>query len=114
MHYGASKLIFQRAEQLRKFCTWEEEVIWGYLSANKMGVKFRRQHPLLFYVADFYCHQLKLVVEIDGGVHNKEDVKINDEIRQREIEELGITVIRFTNLQLKIILKKLWKTSAKK
>ena len=81
MHYGASKLIFQRAEELRKQCTWEEEIIWGYLSANKLGVKFRRQHPLLFYVADFYCHQLKLVIEIDGGIHNKADVKINDAIR---------------------------------
>ena len=101
MHYGASKLIFQRAEELRKQCTWEEEIIWGYLSANKLGVKFRRQHPLLFYVADFYCHQLKLVIEIDGGIHNKADVKINDAIRQKEIENLGISVIRFTNSQVK-------------
>jgi very-short-patch-repair endonuclease/dTDP-glucose pyrophosphorylase len=101
MHYGASKLIFQRAEELRKFCTWEEERMWDYLSGNKLGVKFRRQHPLLFYVADFYCHELKLVIEIDGSIHNKEDVKINDKLRQREIEDLGIKVIRFTNLQVK-------------
>ncbi len=101
MHYGASKLLFQRAEELRKYCTWEEKIIWGYLSGNKLGVKFRRQHPVLFYIADFYCHRLKLVIEIDGGIHNKEDVKINDEIRQREIEELGIAIIRFTNTQVK-------------
>jgi len=37
MHYGASKLIFQRAEELRKFCTWEEEIVWGYLGSNKLG-----------------------------------------------------------------------------
>jgi MurNAc alpha-1-phosphate uridylyltransferase len=101
MHYGASKLLFQRAEELRKYCTWEEEIIWGYLSGNKLGVKFRRQHPILFYIADFYCHQLKLVIEIDGGIHNREDVKINDATRQKEIEALGITVLRFTNSQVK-------------
>ena len=100
MHYGASKLIFQRAEELRKFPTHEEEIMWGYLSGNKLGIKFRRQHPLSNYIADFYCHSLKLVVEIDGGIHNKADVKINDELRQKEIESLGIKVIRFTNYQV--------------
>ena len=100
MHYGASKLIFQRAQELRKFPTHEEEIMWGYLSGNKLGIKFRRQHPLSNYIADFYCHSLKLVVEIDGGIHNKADVKINDELRQKEIESLGIKVIRFTNYQV--------------
>jgi N-acetyl-alpha-D-muramate 1-phosphate uridylyltransferase len=101
MHFGASYLLFKRAEELRKFCTWEEEIVWGYLSGNKLGVRFRRQHPLLFYIADFYCHQLKLVIEIDGSIHNKEDIKINDAQRQIEIEKLGITVIRFNNSQVK-------------
>ena len=88
MHFGASYLLFKRAEELRKFCTWEEGIVWGYLAGNKLGVKFRRQHPLLFYIADFYCHQLKLVIEIDGAVHNKEDVKINDAIRQMKLRSL--------------------------
>ena len=101
MHFGASSFLFKRAEALRKFCTWEEEVIWGYLSGNKLGVKFRKQHPLLFYIADFYYHQLRLVIEIDGSIHNKEDVKVDDAIRQRDIEELGITVLRFSNFQVK-------------
>jgi cyclase len=100
MQYGASNLLFQRAEALRKFSTKAEDIMWEYLSANKLGVKFRWQHPLLFYVADFYCHQIKLLIEIDGGIHTKEDVKINDAIRQKEIELLGITVIRFTNEQV--------------
>lgn len=114
MHYGASKLIFQRAEELRTHCTWEEEVIWEYLSSNKLGVKFRRQHPMLFYVADFYCHQLKLVIEIDGGIHNKEDVKINDALRQKEIEKLGIHIIRFTNSQVKNNIEKIVEDISKK
>jgi N-acetyl-alpha-D-muramate 1-phosphate uridylyltransferase len=97
MHYGASKLIFQKAEELRKFPTHEEEIVWGYLSKNRLGVKFRRQHPIWNYIADFYCHSLKLVVEVDGGIHNREDVKINDAERQQMIESFGICVMRFTN-----------------
>lgn len=100
MHYGASKFIFQRAEELRKFPTHEEEIVWGYLSGNQLKVKFRRQHPIFLYVADFYCHSLKLIIEIDGGMHNKAEVKINDAIRQAEIESFGIKVIRFTNKQV--------------
>ncbi len=100
MYYGASNLIFKRAEELRKVMTHEEEIIWNELSGNKLGVKFRRQHPLLFYIADFYCHELKLVIEIDGLIHSKEDIKINDEKRQTEIEALGIKVIRFTNKEV--------------
>jgi len=73
----------------------------GLLKGNQLGYRFRRQHPLLFYIADFYCHQLKLIIEIDGSIHNKEDVKINDELRQKEIENLGIAVIRFNNKEVK-------------
>lgn len=67
---------------------------------NQLGVKFRRQHPLFLYIADFYCHSLKLVIKIDGGIHNKGEVKISDTTRQAEIESLGIKVIRFTNQQV--------------
>ena len=94
MHYGASYLLFRRAEELRKFCTGEEELLWGYLCGNKLGVRFRRQHPLLFYIADFYCHRIKLAIEIDGSIHKKEDVKISDAKRQSEIENLGISVLQ--------------------
>lgn len=76
MHYGASNLLFKRSDELRKFTTHEEDIIWGYLKGNQFGLKFRRQHPLLFYVVDFYCHALKLVIEIDGSIHNKADVKL--------------------------------------
>ncbi len=100
MHFGASYLLFRRAEELRKFPTQEEEIIWVFLKGNQSGLRFRRQHPLLFYIVDFYCHQIKLVIEIDGGIHNKPNVKINDAIRQNEIEALGIKVIRFTNQQV--------------
>ena len=114
MHFGASYLLFKRAEELRKFSTHAEDIVWSYVKGNQSGVRFRRQHPLLFYISDFYCHQLKLVIEIDGSVHNKDDVKINDVARQKEIEQLGIKVIRFTNEQVlqtpEIILKSIMNT----
>lgn len=102
MYYGASHLLFQRAMELRKFSTHEEDILWGYIKGNQQGVKFRRQHPLLFYIADFYCHELKLVIEIDGSIHKDATVKIYDEKRQKEIEDLGIVVLRFTNNQVKL------------
>ena len=97
MHYGASELIFKRAEELRKFPTHAEVVIWGHLKGNSLHVKFRRQHPLFLYIADFYCHSLKLVIEVDGSIHNKNEHKINDAIRQGHIESFGIAVIRVKN-----------------
>src|SRR5688500_7182407 len=81
MHYGASELIFKRAEELRKFPTHAEVVIWGHLKGNSLNVKFRRQHPLFLYIADFYCHSLKLVIEIDGSIHEENEQKMNDAIR---------------------------------
>ena len=97
MFYGASKLIFQKAEELRKNMTPAEEIMWGMLKGNQFEVKFRRQHPLFLYIVDFYCHELKLVVEIDGSIHDLEDVKINDTIRENDLKVLGLKVLRFTN-----------------
>ena len=66
---------------------------------------------MAFFIADFYCHRAKLVIELDGSIHNLEEVRIRDVERQRIIEELGIKVIRFTNKQvfqsLEIVLKEI-------
>ena len=67
MHYGAHPFIFQKAEELRNKMTPSEEIIWNFLRKSNLGFKFRRQHPILMYVDDFYCHKLKLIIEIDGG-----------------------------------------------
>ena len=69
----------------------------GYLKAKPLGYKFRRQHPYAVYILDFYCHALKLAIEVDGNVHEKEEMKRNDELRQQVVEQEGITVLRFTN-----------------
>ena len=78
--------------------TEPEKILWNELKNRKVKrLKFRRQHPLLFYIADFYCHELRLVIEVDGGVHMLEKQKENDENRTAELERFGIRVIRFPN-----------------
>ena len=101
MFYGAHPLIFKRAEELRNNQTESEELLWNYLRKNQLGLKFRRQHPASFYVLDFYAHSIKLAIEIDGNIHLLEEVKKNDSIRQKHLEELGIHFLRFTNVQIK-------------
>lgn len=97
MFYKANPLIFGRAKELRNQATPAETVLWGYLKTKPFGYKFRQQHPLGIYIADFFCYKLKLVIEIDGSIHKYEEIKANDERRQKLIESEGIRVIRFTN-----------------
>lgn len=92
--------------------TESEKALWEELRNRKMlGLKFRRQHPLHWYVADFYCHEKRLVIEIDGGVHNRKEIKEHDLNRTAELERLGIRVIRFTNEEIlsskEMVLKKI-------
>src|SRR5689334_2837430 len=97
MFYGAGPLIFQRAEELRKNMTSAEKIIWQHVHANEWKLKFRRQHPILNFVVDFYCHPIKLVIEIDGDIHGNEEVKKNDALREKTLRNLGLHVIRFKN-----------------
>ncbi len=101
LHLGANEGTLKTAKRLRKNMTETEKILWNELKNRKVkGLKFRRQHPLLFYIADFYCHEQRLVIEIDGGVHMLEKQKENDENRTAELERFGIRVIRFTNDQV--------------
>lgn len=100
MHYGASKIIFQYAEMLRKNMTVAEKIVWERLSNNQLGKRIRRQHPLHHYIADFYCHELKLVIEIDGGIHLLKENRSYDITRTTSLNEFGIQIIRFTNDQV--------------
>jgi very-short-patch-repair endonuclease len=98
MWKGASPQIFSNAKKLRGNLTEAEEKLWLAVKNNQIeGYKFRRQHPLSIYIADFYCHVLKLVIEIDGGYHLTEEQQLLDEKRTNDIEFQGLKVIRFTN-----------------
>ncbi|MCU4156718.1 endonuclease domain-containing protein [Carboxylicivirga sp. A043] len=96
LFYGASAKIRENAKLLRKELTTAEKVLWNKLRNRQLnGLKFRRQHPIDIFIADFYCHEKKLVVEVDGQIHNKQ--KEYDEGRTAELQRLGVSVIRFTN-----------------
>jgi len=101
MFQGASALIFQRARELRDHLTDAESILWMHLRGKQMGYKFRRQHPIGNYIVDFYCHQLKLVIEADGPVHDKHEVSNNDKERQLTLENEGLKIIRFTNHEIR-------------
>ena len=73
--------------------------MWERLRGARIdGHRFRRQHPVGRYIADFACDRLRLLIlEIDGGVHERDDVVLRDHLRQVELEALGWTVLRFRN-----------------
>jgi len=100
MHFGASKTIFQYAEILRNKMTDAEKIIWEKLCNKQLGVRIRRQHPIWVYLADYYCHELKLVIEIDGGIHLKKEKREYDIDREVILNEFGIEIIRFRNDQV--------------
>jgi len=81
--------------------TKAEKTLWNELKNRKlMGLKFRRQHPIHIYIADFFCHEKKLIIEVDGGIHEETERKENDLNRSAELDRLGISVIRFSNDQV--------------
>jgi len=100
MHGGAAKLLYQKARELRNNSTNAEQILWGYLKTKPLGFKFRRQHPYSIYILDFYCHSLKLVIEVDGGIHTIKEVMENDAVRQELLEKDGLKVVRFSNEEI--------------
>ncbi len=97
MFYGSQPIIFEYAKKLRSCPTKAESVLWERLKCNSLGVKFRRQHPIASYIADFYCHKFKLVIELDGGYHHNPEQKEYDINRTIDLNYLGIKVLRFKN-----------------
>ena len=87
------------ASSLRKNMTKAEACLWKYaLSAKQLdGYQFRRQRPVLNYIADFMCKELMLVIEVDGISHQDEKVIFKDERKQRALESAGFTVLRFSD-----------------
>ena len=84
------------ARRLRSDSTWPERIVWGMLRAGRMGgLKFRRQHPIGPFTVDFYCHEIGLIVEVDGASH--EDRAEEDRRRTAYLEQLGLRVFRITN-----------------
>ena len=101
MYYGAKPELFRLAEGLRKNSTIAEKTLWNCLKQfRSYGFVFRRQHPLDFFIADFYCDKIKLVIEVDGDIHLSEKNIEYDDNRTGELERFGLKVIRFKNEEI--------------
>jgi very-short-patch-repair endonuclease len=99
MYYGAKPVTMEAARILRENMTFHEKLHWEKLKQKQIcGVRFRRQHPIDFFIADFYCHEARLVVEIDGEIHKQQ--KEYDDGRSAEMERYLIKVLRFTNSEV--------------
>jgi imidazole glycerol-phosphate synthase subunit HisF len=100
MFAGALPQVFENAKRLRKNMTDAEQVLWFYLKQHPGGCKFRRQHPIWMYIADFYCHQRKLVIELDGSIHSLYTIQERDRYREKLMKEMNLKVVRFTNKEV--------------
>ena len=97
-----NKALVPRAKELRKSMTQAERKIWCEVFRNNQFEELRwlRQRPIASFIVDFYCAELKLVVEIDGGSHFTQAGKVYDKERTKILEGYGLTVIRFTNEEI--------------
>ncbi len=99
MYFGAKPDILEKAKALRKNVTGAEKVLWERLKNKQvLKLRFRRQHPIDIFIADFYCHTVRLVIELDGKIHKIQ--KEYDEARTAEMEQFDIQVIRFKNEEI--------------
>jgi len=85
------------SRELRKGYQLAEAKLWKCLKAKNLGYQFRRQYPILNYIADFYCKQLNLVVEVDGSSHFSGEAQDRDAERDRQLQVLGLKVIRVSD-----------------
>ncbi|MEP7237476.1 MAG: endonuclease domain-containing protein [Ferruginibacter sp.] len=101
LHKNSNASSFEHARSLRKTQTQSEQILWKALRNNQLcSLKFRRQHPLDNYILDFYNHKMKLAIEVDEEVHNDPEVAAYDKARTNNLNENGITVLRFTNTEV--------------
>ena len=87
------------AQTLRKYMTKEEAHLW-YQFLCRYPLRFRRQYVIGNYIVDFYCHQAKLVVELDGSQHYTPEEAHKDNIRTAYLQQQGLKVLRFSNLDV--------------
>ena len=84
----------QRSRNLRNDCQLSEKLLWNQLKNKQTGYSFNRQKPILNYIADFYCKELDLVIEIDGSSHFNVEAQEYDKERDRQMQVLGLKVVR--------------------
>lgn len=105
--------LLEFAKSMRTNATDAESLMWQFLRAKRfMNLKFRRQHVIAPYIVDFYCHELGLVIELDGSQHNTEDGQAYDIERTKFLEALGLNVVRYWNHEVlgntEVVVEDLW------
>jgi len=101
LHLDSPEINFSRAKVMRRSMTEAETIMWTHLRNRKLsGCKFRRQHPIGHYIADFYCHERRCMIEVDGPIHAKANNAEKDANRTAELDRMGITIFRVTNIEV--------------
>ena len=96
-----NKDIKKKAVDLRNNMTKAEIILWSRLRMRKVeGLKFRRQQPIFNYIVDFYCHETKLIIEVDGEIHNLPEQRKSDKYRNKILTLNGFNIIHFTNHEI--------------
>ena len=99
-YYGNRELV-KKARELRNNMTLAEIILWSRLRSKKVdGYKFRRQEPIYDYVVDFYCHELKLIIEVDGEIHTYAETSESDLKRDNILKINGYHIVRLSNREI--------------
>ncbi len=93
--YTNKRSLINRRKLLRRRQTKAEQILWKELRGRKSGVVFRRQYGIGSYITDFYCHEFRLVIELDGPIHDEQ--KEYDRRRENFLKKQGFTILRFKN-----------------
>lgn len=97
LNYGNRELV-RKARSLRNSMTRAEIMLWSKIRSKQVcGLKFRRQQPICDYIVDFYCDSIKLIIEIDGEIHNMPEIEQHDISRESELRNHGFQFLRFAN-----------------
>jgi len=95
------KELRKKARDLRNRMTTAEIILWSRIRSRQLyGYKFRRQQPVLDFIVDFYCHELKLIIEVDGEIHSLPEIKESDRYRDKMLKDNGYHIIHFSNHEI--------------
>ena len=101
MTYSRNKELIKKARALRSSMTLAEILLWSELRSKKVeGYKFRRQQPILDYITDFYCHDLNLIIEVDGEVHSLPEQVEKDKSRDKILKINGYNILHLSNHEI--------------
>jgi very-short-patch-repair endonuclease len=97
------------AKELRENMTTSEIILWDFLRRRNRGMKFYRQAPIDRFIVDFYCPRKKLVIEVDGGIHEQADNRESDILREEFLRKKGLRILRIRNAEIFHDLSAVWR-----